>query len=144
GDPPFVRAAVTLGLLEVFGLVVSMVLLMKRRDPVIVAAVLYACLTVSFNFRQVWVHVGNAQRVSYEMFVMLAIAAVIEPASNMLGRLVAAFWVLATAFVFFGAYDAHYAQEALPGLIAFAVLWFGLRPWLPRHLFRPSAPAHAD
>jgi hypothetical protein len=91
---------------------------------------------VSFNFQQVWLHVGNAQRVSYEMFVMLALAAVIVPVSTGLGRLLAVFWALSTAFVFAGAFDAHYAQETLPGLAVFAVLWLALRDRLPGLLFR--------
>jgi hypothetical protein len=144
GDPPFVRGTITLALLQSAGLVVAAVLLIRRRDPVFVAAFLYACLTVSFNFQQVWVHVGNAQRVSYEMFVMLALAAVIEPVTTTLGRMLAGFWVLATAFVFAGAFDAHYAQETLPGLAVFAVLWLVLRNRLPRVMFRPAHVLQAE
>ena len=66
------------------------------------------------NFDSVWVHVGNAQRTTFELFVMLALTSVTVVDSSRLFRLVrAAFWTLSAGYVFYGGFDAPFLRQVL-------------------------------
>ena len=138
GNAAFARASYLLPALQGSGLLLSLAMWRLYRRPIVVAAVIYSLLAVSLNYDRVWVHVGNAQRVSYEMFVVLAIITVSVPATGLLRRAVWGFWAFAAVFVFYGAYDAQNAQNVLLNLAIAAVLWFGLRNRVPSLLFKPA------
>jgi hypothetical protein len=59
--PPLLTAA----------LIVSLVLLWKRRDGLSAAAVVASVIAVSLDYPHVWTHVGNAERVSFDVFILL-------------------------------------------------------------------------
>lgn len=82
--------------------------------PVALALMGYVVLSLSLTFPVIWGHVGNAQRGSYEMFVVLAAGSVSVPHLSGSDRaaLIAA-TVLGLAFVLFGAHDAITVREAL-------------------------------
>ena len=82
-----------------------------------IAAACYAAIAVSLNFDNIWVHVGNAQRGTFELFVMLALVSLGFRSFGRLARwMIIAFWAFTGAYVFFGAFDATYIREALPGM----------------------------
>ncbi len=74
----------------------------------------YVVLSLSLTFPVIWGHVGNAQRGSYEMFLLLFAGAAAAPAWSPRDRAVlAACVVLCAAFILFGAHDALETRDAL-------------------------------
>jgi len=71
-------------------------------------------MAVSLKFDSIWVHVGNGQRGTYELFVMLALASVRLGALPQVFRNgLRAFWGLTAAYVLYGAFDAAFVRESL-------------------------------
>jgi len=69
--------------------------------------VLYGLIALSFNYRMVWVHVGNAERITYELFVALILCSLsIRSYSQTLQRALVLFWCASAWFVFYGAPNA--------------------------------------
>lgn len=86
-----------------------------------IAAVCYAAIAVSLNFERVWIHVDNAQRVTFELFVMLAVVSLGVRSFRRLARwALIAFWACTAAYVFVGSFDADYIRETflstIPGM----------------------------
>ena len=79
-----------------------------------IAAVCYALIALSLNFDSMWVQVGNAQRGTFEVFIMLALVSLKFRSFGGAARwMLTAFWALTAAYVFFGAFDAFYIRAAL-------------------------------
>jgi hypothetical protein len=79
----------------------------------------YGALAVSLNFRQIWIHVGNGQRGTFELFVALALLSMSVPAEHRWMRWCrSAFWTGAAVYVFWGAFDARLVRDALVAPIA--------------------------
>jgi hypothetical protein len=114
GSPELSRAAIAYPLLLVGGLVLATALAARAPTPLNVAAVLYGILAICLNFKYIWVHVGNGQRGTYELFVMLALSSVAVrgyPPRLRIG--VWAFWGAAAAYVFLAGLDASYIRSCL-------------------------------
>jgi hypothetical protein len=80
----------------------------------VVALGVYTLLVLSLTFPIIWGHVGNAQRGSYEMFVLLFAGAAAAPALSLRDRrVVLACVALGAAFILFGAHDAIETRAAL-------------------------------
>jgi hypothetical protein len=110
----FVRASIVFPLLLIGGLALAAGLTWKVRTAVNVAALFYAIAAISLVFDTVWIHVGNAQRTTFELFVMLALSVVwIKEYPAWLRSGLAAFWMAAFAYTFWGAYDASYVRETV-------------------------------
>jgi hypothetical protein len=61
-----------------------------------------------------WVQVGNAQRGTFELFVMLALVSLKFGSFGRLARwMLIVFWGFSAAYVFFGAFDAFYIRAEL-------------------------------
>ncbi len=74
----------------------------------------YALMTLSFTYPLVWGHPANAQRASYEVFVMLALASLgVRRYPRYLQVGVAACWAGAVMFILYGAHDAFLIRDAL-------------------------------
>ncbi len=85
-----------------------------RRTAASVAAVFYGVLAVSLNFSAIWVAVGNGQRGTYEVFIMLALVAVDASVCRRDVRVgLLAFWGLAAVYVFYAAFDATLVRGVL-------------------------------
>ena len=69
--PPLAAAGKLYPLVLIAALIASLVLLWKRRDGVGAAAVAYSLLALSLDYQHVWLHVGSAERVSFDVFVLL-------------------------------------------------------------------------
>jgi hypothetical protein len=114
GLPEFSRAAVLLSVLTMAAFGLAVVAVIKRPGPMAAAALLYALLTITFNYQAVWTHVGNADRLTIDLFVALAIVT-LESARDR-GRLPApwaVFWSATACYVFFGAYEAGVLRGSL-------------------------------
>jgi hypothetical protein len=115
GDPGMVRAALYYPFVVTTALLVAARFAWVRRDALACAALGYGFIAVSLNFPAVWIHVGNGQRTTYELFLTLAMLTAISwrgmgPWAR--GGLFA-FWVLVGGFVTYGAYDAGYVMDAI-------------------------------
>lgn len=79
-----------------------------------VALIVYAAMALSFTFPTVWGHVANAERASYEVFVLLAMVSVCGHAFSRGQRAaLVACWIASALFVLYGAHDALGTREAL-------------------------------
>jgi ABC-type sugar transport system permease subunit len=87
-----------------------------RPGPAGLAAVCYGAMALSFNYVKVWLAVGNAERVTFELFIMLAILSVGAAACpRRLRHAVTLFWVGAAIYVLYGATSADYLRQAIFG-----------------------------
>jgi hypothetical protein len=76
--------------------------------------VAYAVMALSFTYPKVWGHVGNGQRASYEVFVLLALATVSWRHYTPRARAaLAACWGGAALYLLYGAHDALSTRAAL-------------------------------
>jgi hypothetical protein len=115
-DPPELRAAMVFPLVLMGGLAVAALLIWKAPNAVTLAAGFYALSAVSLAYESVWIAVGNAQRTTYELFIMLALAVLtIKAYPRWLRVVLIGFWIGTGAYVLWGAYDAPYIREAALG-----------------------------
>jgi hypothetical protein len=73
----------------------------------------YALLAVSLNYEMIWVHVGNGQRGTYELFTGLAVASVVALPSRPARVALGAVWIASTIYIYVGAVNAEFIQSAL-------------------------------
>jgi hypothetical protein len=60
------------------------------------------------------VHAGNAQRLTYEMFIMLAVAmAAVNTYPRWIRSMLIVFWTAAAVYTFWGAVDADLVRDAV-------------------------------
>lgn len=112
--PDLARAATWLSVLLIAISVLS-VALMKVAGRFIGATFMaYALMTLSFTYPTVWGHPGNAQRASFELFLMLALASLgIRQYPRYLQVAIAACWGGSVIFILYGAHDAFVIWDAL-------------------------------
>jgi hypothetical protein len=114
GNAYMARAGISYPLLLVAALGVASALALTAPSAVNVAVLCYAIIAVSLNFDMIWVHVGNGQRGTYEVFLILALSVMdIRRWSRTLQFAVALLWCAAGAYVFWGAFDAQDIRAAL-------------------------------
>jgi hypothetical protein len=93
-----------------FALVVAAV----RRTALAWATVVYGTVAISLNYDAIWVHVGNGQRGTYELFVLVALSTVTLVNRSRAWRIGAtAVWALAGACVFWLGLDAASIRETV-------------------------------
>ena len=113
-SPEFSRAAVTYPVLLIGGALLSVVLAVAAPSATSIAAVPYALIAVCLNFSAVWVHIGNGQRVTFELFLMLALStAAVQTYPRAVRAGLVWFWCAAAAYVFFLTFDAASIRSAL-------------------------------
>jgi hypothetical protein len=80
GFPGLALAGRMFPILLTMALVVSVALFVMRRDGLSAAAVVASLIAVSLDYEHVWLHVGNAERVTFDAFILLlAIFATVVP-----------------------------------------------------------------
>ena len=78
------------------------------------AALVYASIALCLNFESIWVNVGNGERGTFEMFVMLLIVTLqMRSLRRPLPLIAAAFWTAAAAYIFFFGFDAEFIRASL-------------------------------
>jgi hypothetical protein len=70
-------------------------------------------LTISYNYDGVWLHMSQAQRLTVDLFVALALVFVQSSPSTKLRSAFVVFWIATAWHVFFGALDAADARASL-------------------------------
>ena len=117
GSPEMARAGVMCSILTTAALVLALAAVIRRPRPIAVVALLYAVLTITFNYDAVWMHVGNADRLTIDLFVALAVVT-LESARDRtrLSAALAVFWAATACYVFFGAYEAAVLRHSIQSL----------------------------
>ncbi len=112
--PDLARAGIVYPVLLTGGLAIAIVAAVTRFRAITVAAVVYGLIAVSLNYESIWVHIGNGQRGTYELFLMLALVAISARSYPRFLRLaLTGFWAGAAAYVFVLAFDADYIRHAV-------------------------------
>lgn len=110
------RAGIWFPLVLIAGTALAATVAVLRPSPVSLAAVGYGAMALMFDYHKVWLSVGNAERVTFELFVMLAILSVSAAARpRWLRQAVTLFWVGAAIYVLYGATSADYLRLAIFG-----------------------------
>lgn len=116
GIPEMARAGTWFPILLMGGLCVALVALARRPGAAAVAAVAYGILAISLTYESIWVHVGNGQRGTYELFVALAVVSVLIKAyPPVLRASLVIVWTAAGLYTFFGTFGAESVRRALIG-----------------------------
>jgi len=108
-----VRAGLTYPILTAGATALAVAVMIKRPSPAAAAALFYGLLTITFNYESVWLHVGNAQRLTIDLFVALALVTV-QPwgGQRVWPRVMAVFWLATAVYVLFGTYEAAEIRSA--------------------------------
>jgi hypothetical protein len=114
GVPQLIRGALWFSIL-LAGVCLAALPVARASGRVIGAALAaYALMALSFTHLTVWSHVGNGQRASYEVFVLLAMATLsYHRYSPALKATLATCWGGAVLYLLFGAHDFHMIRDAL-------------------------------
>jgi hypothetical protein len=116
GLPNMSRAGLWYSVLLLAALSTALAVAIRIRTAVAFAAVLYGVMAISLTYSSIWVHVGNAQRGTYELFVAVAMLSVhIKTYPRVLQRGLFAFWAASAAYMLFGALDAEFIRSAVIG-----------------------------
>ncbi len=111
------RAAVWLPVVLTSAWLFAVAVVVKRRTPLTMAAAAYATIAVSLNYALVWVHTRNGERVTYEVFILLALCSAQFASTSRLWRAgVIGFWALSGFYVFWVGFDASFFRETLLSL----------------------------
>lgn len=114
GTPILMSAAALYAPLLVVAAAVAVVVARRVDRAVGVALVLYALVAVSLSYQQIWVHVGNAQRASYEVFVLLAVASMtLSEYPRAVRSALVTVWTASVLYLCYGAVDASVLRGAL-------------------------------
>lgn len=114
GVPELTRAGVMYPIVLVSGLALAVLMTVQKFSAPAVAAICYGAVAISLSYSKIWGHVGNGQRGTYELFVVLALLSTgLHGYARPVRLCCAAFWALAAAYVFFGTYDAAFIRSAL-------------------------------
>ena len=113
-----VPAATWLPIVLLAGWVLSILMVRSAPGPVTIAASVYGTLALSLNYSMVWVHTRNAERVTYELFVLLALASLqFLRASRAWRAAIVGFWALSGFYVFWIAFDADFYRNTLTSYV---------------------------
>jgi hypothetical protein len=110
-------AAIAYPCLLVAGAGLSVWYVLRTRSTVACAALVYALVAISLNFASIWTHVGNGQRGTFELFVVLAVLAVTTPHGPRLRWARATFWVAAAAYIAVGSFQSAAIRHAIAALV---------------------------
>ncbi len=114
GQWSLMRSALTYPLLTTAGSALAGMVAVKRPSPIALAGLFYAVLTVTFNYEGVWLYLGNAHRLTTDLFVALALVFLQAPrARHPWPWVFALFWVASAWYVFFGTFDARDVQHSI-------------------------------
>jgi hypothetical protein len=112
--PPLAVAGRLFPVVLTLAFVTALVLFWKRRDGITGAALAYATIAISHDYPHVWTHVGNAERVTFDVFLLLLVAfAMLGRDSRGLRALAMTFFGLAIVYSLYFSFDAELVRGAL-------------------------------
>jgi len=111
------RAAMWLPVVLTSAWLFALAVVVKRRTALTIAAAVYATIAVSLNYAFVWVHTRNGERVTYEVFILLALCSAQFASTSRLWRAgIIGFWALSGFYVFWVGFDASFFRDTLLSL----------------------------
>jgi len=114
GSPSMARAGLLYPVLLVAAAIIAGALAVRSPQGLTIAALAYAGAALSLNYSRSWVDVGNSERVTYELFVVLAALAVgIRRHPRPLRIAITGFWCATGAYTLYGAHDAEVIRRVL-------------------------------
>lgn len=121
GQGEHVRSGILFAILSTGAAALAAVSFFVRPAAMTAAAAFYGLLTITFNYHAVWLNIGNAQRLSIDLFTALALAFVLTKTAKgwLLPRTFAIFWTLTVLYVLYGTYEAHDIRRAMLGWTGF-------------------------
>jgi hypothetical protein len=112
--PEIGRAALSLSALICFALVLAGTLAIRSRLPLAIAGAVYAIMAVSLTFNSIWAHVGNAQRGTYELFIVIALLTLQHArAPRPLRLALLGFWAAAALYTVVLSHDADFIRSVV-------------------------------
>ncbi|MDE3157094.1 MAG: hypothetical protein KGN76_18505 [Acidobacteriota bacterium] len=114
GVASFARAATWYPLVLIAGSLLAMWSAIIAPGALTFAAVVYGLVAVSLNYQAVWVYIGNAERTTFELFVLLALVTVaIKGHSRAFRRAAMVFWAVTAAYLLFAGADALHIRHTV-------------------------------
>jgi hypothetical protein len=113
------RAAIGYSMVIAAGFGLASFLAIRKPGPVTIAAAGYGVMAILFNLKNVWVQAGNAERLTSDLLLMLALSTAVGFAGSAprLRMAVRLFWIGVGVYVVVGGWDATYIRETfLPQL----------------------------
>ena len=93
--------------------VLSWIMLRAKPSAVTIAAAIFGVMGICFNLKNVWVGTGNAERLTTDLFLMLALATPeFVQRSRPWKRTLVVFWVAVAVYLLFGTLDASFTRHA--------------------------------
>ena len=115
GQPEHFRAGTLFVILSTLAAALAAVCFFVRPAAITAAALFYGLLTITFNYEAVWLSIGNAQRLSIDLFTSLALAFVLTKTAKgwLLPRTFAVFWSLTLLYMLYGTFNAVDVRGAM-------------------------------
>jgi len=111
---PEIAGAVVFPIILTAAFILAVALLTIRRGSFEIAAVIYAAIAVSLNYRQIWSHLPSGERGTFELFVCLLLVLLeSEDRPAWIRRTLTGFFLVLGAYTFFIAPDAGTSRSAL-------------------------------
>ncbi len=111
--PVFEAAALWFPLLLMAACGLAVAFAIRRPSALTLANLFYASIALSFNYGAVWLHIGNAERITYELFILLAVGSIALARARGLRWAVYGFWAASAIYVFFVTYNAGLIRSAI-------------------------------
>ena len=110
-DLAVARAAVYFSALLIAAFGIAAFAAIRLRTVPAIAAVVYGTLALSLTYDSVWIHVGNGQRGTFEVFLALALLTATVPRQwKGLRYALGLFWIASAGYVFYGGFDAEFIR----------------------------------
>ena len=114
GVPEMSRGAMVYPVLILAAIGLAVWAIATRRSAAAIAAVLYAALTITFNYGGVWLHLAAIERLTIDLFVALALVFVQLGCDARIQRAAfAAFWCATAWYVFFMTFEASQIRDSV-------------------------------
>ena len=112
--PPEIAGALAYPIILTAALILAISLLVARRGPLEIAAIIYATVAVSLNYGQIWTHLPSGERGTFELFVCLLLVLLESRGRPVwIRRTLTEFFVVLLAYTFVIAPDAATSRAAL-------------------------------
>jgi hypothetical protein len=112
------RGIVWLSAIVLISAGLSWTMLRLRPSAVTAAAAVFGVMAICFNLKNVWVGTGNAERLTTDLFLMLAIATPeFVQRSRGWARGLTLFWCGVGAYLLFGTLDSSFTRESFLALV---------------------------
>jgi hypothetical protein len=96
------------------GVALALIAAIRQPSPIAMAGLVYAALAICMNFRAIWIHVGNAERITIDLFFTLALLSASMPReSRALVRTMTAFWCTTGLYMCVGTYNSTETLRAV-------------------------------